>query len=1271
MDHTHIVRARDLARYAETRESEAIIPELIYLLVKQSTSMTSLCRIPYGDAVNQPGADGLVEAAGGFLEFVPRGRSYWEIGTGSNPQSKATTEFRKRTQALSEADRANTSFVFVTPRSAPSDRWDEPTQTKWLKRRNNRGWKLIRIIDGVKLADWLREFPALGRWMAKKMGITPSLGGISTPSEHWASISLGDRGDPPLPPTLFTISRSSACDALEAAFRGEVKDQRLLLFAESERDVDDFVAGYLASLDKTKASEFSNRCLFIKEEDAWHSVVEARRPHVLVANPRLGLESEKQDLQTVATRKGHVAIIPLCGAWPSESPEIVKLRSPSRSQIESVLKEAGFPEIRARELAGIGDGRISALRRHLLGLGALPPYTTWKNARLFAQAGLAGQWSGTSENDIEAMEKLLGKDYGEWLETLKTNALRSDSPLVQRNVRWKFVARGEAWNALGNHITDDDLKRLEQTAVMVLGERDPKFDLPKEERFAAGIHGKHLKHSSFLRNGLAETLALIGSRPEALSGCSHGNAETTAILAIRQLLSEASWDRWASMDEHLPLLAEAAPDEFLRVVEAALENIDNAPFHELFSQEGSGGLGGWNYMSGLLWALESLAWNKDYLSQVAIILADLESIDPGGNWANRPFNSLVDIFLPWHTQTTASFEKRIASIQAVLHEQPAVGWKLLLALLPHNRGMTTGCHQPTWREYIPRDWKNSILQSEYWEQIVAFTKLAIELAKKDTKKMGELVTLLPDLPKFAHESLLSHLTSEEILNLSETTRFPLWEKLQNLVRQHRRFADAAWALPEEAVRKIEESAAVLAPQDAMLKYRYLFSDREFDLLDEEGSYEEQQQRLDAIRQAAIKIIIEEGGLADALAFAQDVSAPNEVGRALGAIADQELEDEILPSQLSAETNTIRSVVSGFTSARYWELKWTWVDAVLEKNWTAEQKAAFLMLLPFEEEVWNRVSTHLGEKDEALYWQNAWVNPYGPDRDLTIAIKKLLEYGRSASAVLCLSRTGRNERPFDETLATRALLAVLDSPSTGEQLGGDTTVELIARLQKTPNADQNALFRIEWTFLPWLNRFSSGSPVTLENRLASDPAFFAEAVALVFRSKKANKDNAEPDEQKKYLVRNAYRLLTEWRKCPGALDDGSFDVDAFNAWIKEARRIAKETGHEEVAQIQIGHVLTHAPADPNGLWIHEAVASPLNQKDAGDMRSGFTTELFNQRGVFSYTAGEEEREIAQQSREKADALDAKGYSRFATAMRNHAKTYERQAEHEARSNPFDE
>lgn len=383
----------------------------------------------------------------------------------------------------------------------------------------------------------------------------------------------------------------------------------------------------------------------------------------------------------------------------------------------------------------------------------------------------------------------------------------------------------------------------------------------------------------------------------------------------------------------------------------------------------------------------------------------------------------------------------------------------------------------------------------------------------------------------------------------------------------------------------------MAPDAPELKYHHLFSDRDFDLFDEKGDYDSQRRRLDEARQVAVKTILDAGDLSNVLKFAHEVTAPYEVGRALGAIASDETETEVLPSMLNEAPNTtLGRFAAGFVWSRYWGRKWNWVDAVLERDWEAKEKASFFIRLPFEEEVWQRVAAHLGVSDEGLYWKDAWVNPYGPDRDLTVAIEKLLQYGRPSHALLCVARTADTDGAFSETLATKSLIAVLETPGTIEQLDNYRTVEVIKRLQKSETVDQSALFKIEWNFIPWLDRFSTGSPVTLEKKMASDPAFFAEVVGLVFRSRNDEQPrNDEPDEQKKYLARNGYKLLSEWQRVPGKQDDGTFDVDAFNKWISEARRITQETGHAEVAQIQIGHVLTWAPADPKGfgyteLWL---------------------------------------------------------------------------------------
>jgi hypothetical protein len=216
--------------------------------------------------------------------------------------------------------------------------------------------------------------------------------------------------------------------------------------------------------------------------------------------------------------------------------------------------------------------------------------------------------------------------------------------------------------------------------------------LPPDERFAASIYDKVLIHSNILRKGLAESLALAGSHPKALASCSFDKAEANAILSVRKILSDADWVLWASLNDLLPLLAEAAPEEFLRIVEKTL-NSDMCPFNMVFAQEESGIFGS-NYMTGLLWALETLAWDPDYLIRVVILLGELAAKDSGGSRANRPANSLSTILLPWFPQTCAPVSKRKAAIDALLKEHPVIAWNLLLSLLPHSHQISHGSRKP-------------------------------------------------------------------------------------------------------------------------------------------------------------------------------------------------------------------------------------------------------------------------------------------------------------------------------------------------------------------------------------------------------------------------------------------------------------------------------------------------------------------------------------------------------------------------------------------------
>ncbi len=1269
MEYTKIVTAEDLSRYANSYISRGVIPELIYLLIRQSISDGDDCRIPYGDGINQSGLDGSVDCAQGFLQFIPIGRSYWEIGTGADFRKKANEDLNKRTEQVEESERRNTTFVFVTPRLSGDSK--EENQRAWSTQHADKGWKEIRIIDGVRLANWLCEFPAIARWLARKIGIIPNESGITTPLEYWEeNFSRGRSDNPIISPLVYTATREKACRAIKDIFTG--KEQCLFLHPESEGDVEDFVAAYIISTKHEEIRQYAHQCLFISDTSAWRSIAELRKPHILVAGSELDLDSARQDLRVLAENRQHRLIIPLYGSLSDGQSNVVKLQSPTQYQIEDILRKENFSDARSRELARIGNRRLSALRRYLLG-GAVPRYAKWVGADDIARANLLGRWSEKNVADVQVLGSVLGMEEGEALRRLRGMLYQADTPLAQMDGKWRIVPRVEAWNALGNRLADEDLDRFQKIALLVLGERDPKFDLPKEERYAANVLGKELTYSTRLRKGMAETLALLGSRPQALSQCSRGKAESVAARVVHNLFCDADWERWAGLDSIMPLLAEAAPKAFLDAVEESLSDLCTTPFREVFAQEGGDLFGGGNYISGLLWGLECLAWSPEYLARTVVVLAELASIDPGGRYSNRPEQSLADIFLPWHIQTTASFEQREAAIKKILKEQPNVGWKLLLSLLPNNLGSTSGCYRPVWRNFIPSDWEDDVLVSEYWAQIHMLAELAAEMTHSDVERLMELMDRLSNLPHETQEVVLKHLMSDHILQMPEPKRVIIWEKLDELVRRHRKFSDAQWALPKETITKIEQIANNITPADPMLRYRYLFSESDHDLFDEKGKYEEQREHLDEKRRSALAKIMGDGGdFAQCLEFARTTAMPYKVGQTMGAIASDRVEAEILPSQLTADDEVVKRVVAGFVWARFWQRGIQWVDNLLQRNWELPRCAEFLLLLPFQEEIWERVSSYLGESHEELYWKHVDVRTGIWKWEAVFVIEKLIAYGRAGAAVNCLTYALDDEEGFDPNIVTRALIAVLANPQEIKQLEHYDTIELIKQLQSSTSVDIEALYQIEWNFFPWFDRLSEDIPLTLEERLASEPAFFAEMIKLAFRSKYASADSVERlDEKKQSLAEHAYTLLNHWSTCPGIQKDGSFNEEAFRAWITEVRRLTEESGHAEIAQVEIGKVLTHASADPSGFWIHKSVADVLNRRDSKIMRRDFMIALMNQRGVYSFSHGVQERELARGYREKAEAAEKAGFVRFATTMRELADRYDEDAERDENRDPLEE
>src|SRR5690348_2315001 len=147
-----LANATDIALWACRRESQDQMPRLISRLVLGSGAKVKQISFPSDESVQSGGWDGTL-VTDGSTAFVPAGASGWEIGVTAGVKGKADDDYDKRTANPLALDRANATFVFVTPR-----KWSN--KEEWAEEKRASGaWQDVHVVDADDIALWLEQTP--------------------------------------------------------------------------------------------------------------------------------------------------------------------------------------------------------------------------------------------------------------------------------------------------------------------------------------------------------------------------------------------------------------------------------------------------------------------------------------------------------------------------------------------------------------------------------------------------------------------------------------------------------------------------------------------------------------------------------------------------------------------------------------------------------------------------------------------------------------------------------------------------------------------------------------------------------------------------------------------------------------------------------------------------------------------------------------------------------------------------------------------------------
>jgi hypothetical protein len=706
----------------------------------------------------------------------------------------------------------------------------------------------------------------------------------------------------------------------------------------------------------------------------------------------------------------------------------------------------------------------------------------------------------------------------------------------------------------------------------------------------------------------------------------------------------------------MPLLAEAVPDVFLDAVQKSLEG-DQPILGLMFADDAGDTFTVSSPHTGLLWALECLAWSPEHFSSAVEQLARLAEVDPGGRLSNRPSGSLAGIYRSWLPQTSVPLDRRLAVLDGLRLRHPTISWPLLLTMLPESHVVGTFSHSPRYR-----DWKPPETGQYDPETIQSFGAAGARLvadADMNPERWAELAERIDDLPPSAFDEAVKALEAMPTEGVGALVRSRVWEPLRALVQRHQRYADADWAMPPERTEQLDVLQRKLAPHDVGSRIRWLFEEHMPDLAEDGGRDFEANRYREALserRSAAITELIEAAGVEGVIDLAGSTKYAGFVGAAV-ADAQQDTVGRALLEFIDGEQPKLLDAAFAW-AARKTETRPEWL-APVTAEFTGRPIAQARLLLASNDlqSAWKAAEASEAVSD--AYWSE--FNPYGRGSDFELAneaARQLLDHNRPRAALALLDLYGHGDR-VDPTLVVDSLETFIDLPADHpDQFHIDAYhIEQLLEVARKADVPIERIARLEWALRPALG-YGASSPV-LENQLATDPAFFVQVLSMIF--KPHNSDAG--DEGRPELARNAYQLLDNWRVVPGSIGDTKkINPDALNAWIDDALRLAAEADRFEIALDQIGKVLAKAPGDADGTWPTAPVRDVIERVGRSELDAGFHVQIVNSRGVQSHATdegGDRERERAVHYRELAERV-ADGSPRTAAALRVVAASYEAEA-----------
>lgn len=1223
------ITSTHLKQWADTKESQALLPELIRRLICASVKQLDRLTFPCGDAGHMPGWDGIVSCRE-QIDLVPEGESLWECGVNKDIQTKANDDITKRAANPLGHIRAESTFVFVTPREwAGANAWILANQT---------GWKKLVVYTAVELEVWIEKCPAVGLWLADKLNIL-NAGGYQLPDVFWKKWASGDKYT--LPYQIVTAGRNQAIDCvLKACFNPSVFEIQALTQSEA-------VAFVLASIATcSDADKLLARAIVVTDKNTFDDLVSHYENLIIITTLRENM--------SYALSRNHTVI---CAVTPEDQVSTAeKLPRVEREGFVKAIEDCGFDYVQAGKIATDTARDVNVVRRRLKIDKLKPEWANRDGISALLPVALLGQWNENVPGDLKLVEKLCGKTYPDYVKILQGFILMSDSPIAHVGAIWRLKSPMDTMSYASAYLTSDDLANLKEICALLIGDDDPDA----EEKLVSDewkMWQFRQQFSSDVKKGTYQSLILL-----SLINDESNSRSVWIDDLVRELLNGWTLKRFLSNRSYFTLLAEASPEAFLEFLEEIEKDIYDVVFTP---QKSSIGVIGWNiYYTEILWTLEMLAWDDDYIYRATSLLLRFSTYKNESNYANKPTNSLAEIFRFQWPQTFASFDNRIQVLISLSSSFKSEICKLCFRILESlGPRMFSQTHFYKWRHFS--DLSSPKCISVPVDNLKAITKLLLGCTTFSEDDICKLLKLSTNKWMICCRTDILNAIIERKDNICESDIIE--HTLREELTRHLSIPEAAWALSEKELEPYKKLLSDIEPKNVVMKHRWMFEDMFLRLPQKiETDLEKDYRMKQEIRDKAVKEILSERGREGIWELISVVKCPSSVVNSMILLyGDGLLRDTC--ERFGKNIVDIAFLQEFFRRLFFQKGEDDYMRIIEDvKVYGNTTCLSVCLYAPEYNEKLAAIANDCGEDIETLYWQNISVVYVKIPNPMQI-IDKLIWVDRFDKA-LELIYHNKNSSLIPDIIKVNVIKGLMfrghqDFTPHIDWFYIDNVIEDLDK-SEDPEIIQT-LVQIEFFAYRAFADRRNINDLRFIKELMSKPELLIELIMMVYKSDDGNEEEVSESEQnnKKVMARCASSILYDLSCCPGVDEQGNVNPDVLRSYIYRLYELSVERHRTQVVDMVVGTLLGNLPR--NVSYPQAILGEIVEELKSDSVDEHIRIRIFNSRGVtvrgFA-EGGDQERSLAALFRSYRDKVKFT-YPRLTKIFTKLMNDYERGANRE--------